>query len=405
LLNDNPLLIALGVLLIISPMIKTLLERVGIPPAVGYILLGLLLSALNQYQPFVNVVFENTFTVLAHVGIVALLFRVGLKSHPKTLLAKLPDASFIWLGDVLTNLVFGFVVAHYGLAFSLETSLAIATAFSATSVAVSVAVWQEMGQLNTPKAQLLVDVAELDDLSGVVLLAVLLAVLPVLQQDGISILPVVGGTAFMVLLKLALFITSCYLFAHYLEARFTRFSREMENSTTALTITILGAGLVIAAMAGYLGLSLAIGALFAGFAFSRDHEAVHTDAKFAYFYELFTPFFFIHIGMQVDVEAIIPSLELGILLFVVAALGKLIGVTLPALRSLSRRDATLLGISMIPRAEIALVIVFQCRQLGDEIISDEVFAALVFVSLASSIFSPLLLRRLLGTIPANRTDR
>ncbi len=96
--------------------------------------------------------------------------------------------------------------------------------------------------------------------------------------------------------------------------------------------------------------------------------------------------------MQVDVAAIIPSLELGVLLFVVAALGKLIGVTVPALRSLSRRDATLLGISMIPRAEIALVIVFQCRQL-----SDEVFAALVFVSLASSIFSPLLLRQLLGT--------
>ncbi len=95
----------------------------------------------------------------------------------------------------------------------------------------------------------------------------------------------------MVVLKLALFIASCYLFAHYLEARFTRFSREVEGSTTALTITILGAGLVIAAMAGYFGLSLAIGALFAGLAFSRDREAVHTDAKFAFFYELFTPFF------------------------------------------------------------------------------------------------------------------
>ena len=85
--------------------------------------------------------------MLAQLGIVALLFRVGLKSHTRELLAKLPDASFIWLGDVLTNLALGFVVSHYVLALSLETALVIATAFSATSVAVSVAVWDETHQL------------------------------------------------------------------------------------------------------------------------------------------------------------------------------------------------------------------------------------------------------------------
>lgn len=396
-LNDNLLLITLGGLLVISPMIKSLLKRVGIPPAVGYIMLGFFVSTLNQQWAFIDTFFENTFTVLAHIGVVALLFRVGLKSHPQTLLDKLPEASFIWVGDVLTNLVFGFVLAHYGLAFSLETSMVIATAFSATSVAVSVAVWSDAGKLNTPTGQLLIDVAELDDLSGVVLLAVILALIPVIQNDGLSILPLVGSTALIVMLKLALFITCCYLFAQYLEVRFTRFSREIEGSTTALTITILGAGLVIAAMAGYLGFSLAIGALFAGLAFSRDRQAVRTDAKFAYFYELFTPFFFIHIGMQIDPTSLIPSLDLGILLFIVAALGKFIGVAIPALRYLEKRNASLLGVSMIPRAEIALVIIFQCRQLGDEIISDELFAAFVFMSLASSIFSPLILRRIVGT--------
>jgi len=108
-----------------------------------------------------------------------------------------------------------------------------------------------------------VDIAELDDLSGVLLLAILLAIIPVLQGSAISLLPALGTTIITILLKLVLFITGCYLFSHYLESDFTRFNRRWENSTTGLTITVLGAGLAIAAVAGYLGFSLAIGALFA----------------------------------------------------------------------------------------------------------------------------------------------
>jgi Kef-type K+ transport system membrane component KefB len=63
---------------------------------------------------------------------------------------------------------------------------------------------------------------------------------------------------------------------------------------------------------------MAIGTLFAGLAFSRHPEAVHSDAKFAYFYELFTPFFFINIGMQVDPAALVTALGLGMTLFVAA---------------------------------------------------------------------------------------
>ena len=393
--NEYPTLIILGALLILSPFVKSLMKRIGVPALVGYIALGFLVSTLNQQWSFVTPVFDNTFSILAQLGVVALLFRVGLKSHTRALLAKLPDASFLWLGDVLTNLVFGFVVSRYLLALPLETSLVIATGLSATSVAVSVAVWDEMHKLNTSNGQLLVDVAELDDLSGVLLLAVLLAIIPVLQGDKAALLPSIGVTASVVLLKLALFITSCYVFSHYLEPGFTRFNLQWENSTTGLTITVLGAGLAIAAVAGFLGFSLAIGALFAGLAFSRDPKAVHTDAKFGNFYEFFTPFFFIHIGMQIDPGAIAPSLGLAGILFIPAAMGKFLGVAAPALRIVRRPDAVLLGLSMIPRAEIAMVIVYQCRQLGDDIVPDNVFAAIVLVAVMTSIFAPLVLRSLL----------
>ena len=393
--DEYPILLTLGALLVLGPFLKSIMQRIRVPALICYILLGFLISVLDSYWSFITYAFESTFSILAQIGVVALLFRVGLKSHTDTLLEKLPHASLIWVGDVVTNLVVGFAVSRYGFALSLETSLVIATAFSATSVAVSVSVWNEMNKLQTDTGQLLVDVAELDDLSGVLLLAVLLAIIPALQAGNGSLLSVAGATSAMVLLKLALFIGGCYLFAHYLEARFTRFSRELERSKTDLTITILGAGLAIAVIAGYLGFSLAIGALFAGLAFSRDPEAVQTDARFAYFYEFFTPFFFINIGMQVNPGAFLSALDMGVVLFAAAVLGKFAGVAGVAILLMPKTHAMLLGLSMIPRAEIALVVVYQCSKLDMDLVSDEVFAAMVVVSLATSVLSPLLLRRTL----------
>jgi Kef-type K+ transport system membrane component KefB len=78
--SDYPLLITLGALLILSPFVKSLMERIGVPALVGYILLGFLVSVMNQQWSFVTTVFNNTFAVLAQLGVVALLFRVGLKS-------------------------------------------------------------------------------------------------------------------------------------------------------------------------------------------------------------------------------------------------------------------------------------------------------------------------------------
>lgn len=400
--SEYPLLITLGILLVVNPYVKSLMGRLGLPALVGYIALGFVISALNRQAPLITPGFENTFSVLAQLGVVALLFRVGLKSHTRALLKKLPTASIIWIGDVVTNVVLGFLVCRYLLAFSVETSLAIATAFSATSVAVSVAVWQEAHKLHTSRGQLLLDVAELDDLSGVLLLAVLLAIIPAIQGGEGALLPLAAATTFYVILKLALFISGCYLFAHYLEAGFTRFSRELEGSTTELSITILGAGIVIAVAAGYLGFSLAIGALFAGLAFSRDPVAVHTDARFSDFYEFLTPFFFIHIGMQMNPGALLTSLDMGMVLFVAAVLGKVVGVAAPALLSLAKADALILGVSMLPRAEIALVVVYQCRQLGDDIISAETFAAMVTVCFMTSVVAPPILRMVLSRQPRSR---
>ena len=398
--GEGLLLITLGVILILGPSIKRACQRLNLPVSVGYILFGVAIGSFwRLWGESSSPSFNGMFSVLAQLGVFMLLFRVGLRSHTQRLLEKLPNASVIWIGNVLGSFAVGYLVARFGLNWSIETSLVIGTALSATSIAVSLSVWDELGKASSDLGETLLDVAELDDLSTAVFLAVLLGTLPALLNGGGEIWLQVGTSSLEILAKLALFIGGCYLFAHFLEADFTKFNRQLSDAPTTLTISILGAGLTIAVIAKYLGFSLAIGALFAGLAFSRDPDAVHTEGRFSYFYELLTPFFFIHIGMQTDLLLMVTSLDVGLVLFIAASLSKLVFTALPAMLSMSRNDALTLGVSMIPRAEIALVVIYECRAVSDQVVSSEVFAAMVLVSIVTCTVSPVVLRRMLSNSP------
>jgi Kef-type K+ transport system membrane component KefB len=390
-------LVALGAVLTVGPWTKRTCARFGVPTSVGFIVLGLILGALiKPLNGSSSPAFEATFSTLAQLGVVALLFRVGLRSHTSAMLQKLPRASVIWLANVAGSAATGYLLSRYGLGWSIETGLVVATAFSATSIAVSLAVWDELGLADSDAAATMLDVAELDDLSAAVALAVLLGILPALLGGNGSVWSLVGSSSLIVLTKLTLFIAGCYLFAHFAEEAFTGFNRRMSETPASLTISILGAGMAIAAIAGLLGFSVAIGALFAGLAFSRDPDAVRTDGSFIYFYEFLTPFFFIHIGLQTDLAALASAVNIGILLFIGAALSKLVFTFVAARLSMTRRNALDLGVSMIPRAEIALVVIYECRALDERLVSGDVYAGIVLMSLATCIVAPIALRRRLS---------
>jgi Kef-type K+ transport system membrane component KefB len=158
-------------------------------------------------------------------------------------------------------------------------------------------------------------------------------------------------------------------------------------------------GLIITAIASLLGFSLALGELFAGIVFSRDPKAVRVDAPFDSIYQLFVPFFFIGIGLQIAPDSLGLAAGFGAVLLIAAVIGKLVGAGLPAWPFDGWAGAWLLGVSMVPRAEIALVVVQEGRRLGPWAVSDEVLSAIALIVLATSLFVPLVLRAMLGRIP------
>jgi Kef-type K+ transport system membrane component KefB len=395
--------VLIGVVVVVGLLLQAGLRRTAVPTVVVYLGLGFALAVADWRTGWVGDSGRDAIEFLGSVGLIFLLFRVGLESNVAKLLGLLRGSLIVWIADIGVSASLGFVASRYVLGLELLPCLFVAVAMSATSVGVGVAVWREERALDATRGQLLLDVAELDDISGIVLMAVLFAVAPVLQDGRVGeLLPTVAWTAGEVLARLALFGLAVAAFAHFVEAPLTRLVTRLELPPDRL-LTVISIGMILAAAAGALGFSFAIGAFFAGLAFSRDPEAVKLDTYFDPLYDFFAPFFFIAIGMRVDPGSLSTSLPLGLLLFGVAAAGKLMGAGGGSLAELPPRDAALVGLGMIPRAEIALVIMQHGMLLGAGAVSGELFSAMVLVSILTCLFSSIatrvVLRREAASVP------
>jgi Kef-type K+ transport system membrane component KefB len=401
-----PLVVLLvGVAIALSIAIKAGTSRVGVPNLLGYLLLGFLLRLADAQWQFLSPEGEEIFEFLAELGIISLLFRVGLDSDLAGLKHQLPRASQIWIWNLVVSAALGFVTAYFLLNLSAIASFFVAVAFTATSVGVSVGVWEEENATDSPNGHLLLDVAEMDDISAVILMALLFAIAPNLYQsnDSGSLVSVIAETSGTFLLKAIVFGAFCFFFSRYLEAKMTKFFREIEPAPDPM-LEVVGIGFIIAAISGLLGFSVAIGGFFAGLVFSRDPQAVKMEASFQSIYELLTPFFFIGIGLKIEPNALTSAVGMGLILLVVAVLGKLVGAGVPALFTTSKTGAALIGVSMVPRAEITTIVMRQGLELGNWAVSEKLFAAMVVVSAATSMLTPIALRSLLHKWPQKQGE-
>lgn len=395
-LENSLLILLLGGLVVMSILVRWKLHQFGLPSLLGYLGFGLGLRLIDRTIPVLTPNVMVALEQLAELGIVALLFRVGMKSNLDGLLRQLSRARLIWLGNVVFSGLCGFAASHWLLELPLIPCLYVTVALTATSVGIPVSVWTEANRMQSDDGELMLDVAELDDISAVLLIAILFAVIPTLNEaDNGATLHAVLTTGVSLGLKFAVFGAGCLLFSKYAERPMTRFFERIEPLPDAM-LMIAGVGFMIAALAGLMGFSVALGAFFAGLIFSRDQEARKIDVPYEIVYDLLTPFFFISIGLHINPEAFSSAVVPGIVLITAAVVGKLIGTLAPAVRVTTTASAWLLAISMSPRAEVAMIVMDQGRQLGTWAVPPEVYTGMILVCAATSTVAPLILRRMLA---------
>lgn len=386
-----PLLLVLGGVLVTGTLLKSFLQRHGVPPLIGYLALGIALGAIDRGALHLPGDAHSTLRLLGDLGVVCLLFRVGLEGDLRILRRELPRASIVLVGSMAVSCVIGYAAGRW-LGFGLAPSLLVGVALSATSIAVAASVWQAEGLLRTRLGTLVVEVAELDDLATVLLMVLLFAALPALTGAGDAAL---APALVDMLLRVAAFGAVCWLFARHGERHVTASFRRLRHAPEPMLV-VVGTAIVVAAFAAWLGFSLAVGAAFAGIVFSSDPRAVRVEAAFEPVHDLLAPFFFVVVGMELDPAQLGGSLGVGAVLLAAAVVGKCVGTLLGSIGALDSRAAWIVAISMVPRAEVALLVVDQGRAIAPELVPASLHGGMIVVVAGTCLLTPPVLRRMIA---------
>ena len=384
-------LILLSILLS-ARILGELAARLQAPPVIGELLAGVLLgpSLLGWVEP------STVIKLLAEIGIILLLFEVGLETDVMRLVKTGAKPIIVAIAGFLLPFLFGYAVSHYLFDQGLLVSLFVGGTLTATSIGITVRVLTDLKRQGSPEAQVVLGAAVLDDVMGVVLLAFL-------YEFSVSGGVQLAGTM-KVLVFVALFMLLAPLAAKLMAEIIKRFAR-VSQIPGLIPTTVVALVLFFAWLAHAVGAPALLGGFAAGLALSRRFffpmgVAIRSaDPKFAQRMEaemkpivhLFTPIFFVMVGLSLNLRAIdwsspfIWSFSLS--LFAVAVVGKMLGAFLIR-ETLHARLA--IGLAMVPRGEVGLIFAELGRASG--IFNNEVYAAMVLVIAFTTLLPPFIMK-------------
>lgn len=381
------LVLELVIILVAAKAAGYLATRLGQPSVLGELLVGVVLgpSLLNiLHLPFINSdSLGATLSELSELGVLLLMFIAGLELHLGELTRNRRVSLLASLGGLIISIGLGWAT---GRAFGMEDKAAwmMGLALVATSVSISARTLMEMGLLRSRVGLSLLGAAVIDDVLSILAFSIFLAVQS--GTDGI------GGLIWAVV-RMGLFLALAIAFGRWVLPAMSRVVARLSISQGVLAFALV-IMLVYGLVAEVVGnMAAIIGAFLAGLAFARTPEktilepGIHSLA-----YGLFTPLFFINIGLSVNLRSLeAGALWLMALVTLVAVLGKFLGAGGGArLAGLPGREALQLGAGMVARGEVTLIIIAMGRGVG--LISGSAFSAVVAAVLFSTLITPALLR-------------
>ncbi len=377
----------IAIIIVAAKLLGILARKFNVPQVVGEIVAGLLIgpSVLGWVKQ------TDFLMYMGEIGVILLMFSAGLGTNLKDLKKTGGKAFAIALVGVIVPLIFGTVLymCFYGFSKigSLEfyKAIFIGTILTATSVSITVQTLSEMGKLKSKLGTTIVSAAIIDDVIGIIVLAV---VVGVGGQKGNVNIP-------EVLIRNALFFIAtglggivCYKLFKKLDNRYTHTQR----------IPILGLALCMFlayCAEEYFGVADITGAFVAGVILCNIRDAQYIERKLSInSYMLFGPIFFAGIGIKTEIQGISGGIILFSIAFVfIALISKIIGCSLISkLTRHSWKDSLKIGIGMMTRGEVALIVAQKGLSVG--LLESVYFTPVIILIITSSILTPILLKLL-----------
>ncbi len=376
----SSLLLVLAAMLALAKVLGDLFERMGQAAVIGELLAGVLLgpSVFRLVDPHSPVV-----EAFSEIGVVILLFQIGLETDLRKML-KVGSAAFaVAMVGVFVPFSLGYAASH-ALGLPPLADLVLGATLTATSVGITARVLSDLGRLQDPESQVVLGAAVIDDVIGLIILAVV--------SDVVAGGEVTAGNVVRNTLTAFGFIIVAVLVGGRvvppLVRAVARFGKAPSLPVMALTLAF-----IIAVLADRLGSAMIIGAFTAGLLFAptpQAHQIEEGVVRMGYF---FVPLFFVHVGALVDVKAFADPrvLLVGGILIVCAVVGKVVAGWAPFWW---KGRKLVIGVGMIPRGEVGLI--FATAGVTSGVLDDKLFAACAMMVMATTFLAPILLKQLLS---------
>lgn len=380
------LLLVLAAVLLTTRSLSALAEKIGQPAIVGELVGGVLLgaSALGILDPN-----ETSIHMLAQLGLLILLFEIGLATDLRALTRVGGTAVVVAVAGVVLPFAIGYVALT---AFGIGGMAAIVCAaiLTATSIAISTRVLAELGFLHTPEGRVVLGAAVLDAIIGLVILSVIATF-----AAGVAV------TAAGVIRTTAVafgFVVITLLGGGYVVPPLFRAAKALRSPTTIAVLGLVFA-FGLAALAGLLGSAVLVGAFVAGVLLNGIPQREDVLGFAAPIGSLLTPIFFASVGASIDLRALVEPRTLLITMILLAAgvIGKLIAAYVPVW---FKGNKALVGMAMLPRGEVELIVAQTGLAIGA--LNASLFGAITVMVLLTTLLSPTLIQAVARRDPRAR---
>ena len=368
------LLIALAIVWIASKAAGVAMERVGQTAVLGELIAGVVIG-----PGVLGLVHETeVLHALAEIGVIILLFEVGLDSDLSQLLRAGVQSSAVAVVGIVVPFLGGFALMR-ALGHPTLVAVFVGAALTATSVGVTARVLGDLGRLQEAAARIVLGAAIVDDVLGLVLLAV---VTGLAQSGRFSPLDVL-----LLTLKAGVFL----LVAITLGVRYAPWLLRLTNRMQArgtLVVVALSLAALMGALADAIGLAAIIGAFAAGLILATTEGKAHIEERIKPVADLLVPVFFVAIGMKVEPALLNPfapgnQLVIALVITAVAIVSKLasmLAVYQPGVRRWP------VGVGMVPRGEVGLI--FAGIGLAAGVVTEGLYAAVVVAVMLTTFVAP-----------------